>query len=141
MIVRGGKHLTDEEIRFQPLREGVQEGRGSAATTEFGAQHHQVPGRHRHQRTAAAFPVLDGRSADPKALGKLLLCLANGFADDLERVAGDPPFGTPTSSQCCRRLPGHLPPLFVTGQSPHPDWPSVHNARHRAYVLFRHCSR
>ena len=48
----------------------------------------------------------------------MLMAVRNGFADDLEHVAGDPPFGTPTSSQCCRRLPGHLPPLFVTGRSP-----------------------
>jgi hypothetical protein len=61
---------------------------------------------------------LDGCGADSKALGKLLLSLANGFADDLEHVAGDPPLGTPTTSQRCRRVPGRLPPSVVTGQPP-----------------------
>jgi hypothetical protein len=46
------------------------------------------------------------------------LGLAKGFADDLEHVAGDPPLGTPTTSQRCRRVPGRLPPSVVTGQPP-----------------------
>ncbi len=118
LIMRSGENPANKEVRFQPLRQGIQQGRSSAETTEFGAQRDEIPGRHRHQRTAATFPTLDGCGADPKALGKPFLGLAKGFADDLEHVTGDPPLGTPTTSQRCRRLPGHLPPSVVTGQSP-----------------------
>jgi hypothetical protein len=118
LVMRGGKDLANKEIRFQSLCQTVQQGWGSAEMAESGTNRHEVPCRHRHQRTTATFPALDGCGADSKALGKPFLGLAKGFADDLEHVAGDPPLGTPTTSQRCRRVPGRLPPSVVTGQPP-----------------------
>ena len=115
LTMRSGKDLANKEIRFQSLSQSVQQGWGSAEMAELGTNRNEVPGRHRHQRTAALSQPWTVAALTAKRSASCSWVWPTDSRMTLTRTRRSA-LRIPTSSQCYRRLPGHLPPLFVTGQ-------------------------